>query len=400
MILPRLRADLDFSISPLPSQPGLLIRDSHRYSDYILVIPPPLVNFLAFFDGTRVDLDLRAELTRSLNIPESDAVADQLIESLGNAGFLVDETYANLKEARHLAFAQSSVREPAFAGSAYPAELGPLQNLMQGYLSSSQSAPTGVIGIAAPHISPEGGWQCYNAAYTTLTSSLRDRTFVVLGTSHYGEPDKFGLTRKPFKTPLGTATTNDKLVTELELQPAALMEDYCHAIEHSIEFQVLFLQALYGPEVRILPILCGSFGRHVSEGGYPEDDEGVRRFLGCLGEIAEREKGRLIWVLGMDMAHMGVRYGDAFAALAEMGEMAAVRKRDELRIARVLASDAQGFWNLVQENRGDDLKWCGSSVIYSFMKAVPQARGTLQRYEQWNIDGQSVVTFAGMSFSD
>ena len=40
------------------------------------------------------------------------------------------------------------------------------------------------------------------------------------------------------------------------------------------------------------------------------------------------------------MAHMGVRYGDAFAARAELGEMAVVRKRDELRIARVLASDA------------------------------------------------------------
>jgi hypothetical protein len=33
------------------------------------------------------------------------------------------------------------------------------------------------------------------------------------------------------------------------------------------------------------------------------------------------------------------------------------------------------------------------------MKAVPRARGTLRRYEQWNIDEQSVVTFAGISFS-
>jgi hypothetical protein len=33
------------------------------------------------------------------------------------------------------------------------------------------------------------------------------------------------------------------------------------------------------------------------------------------------------------------------------------------------------------------------------MKVVPQARGTLQRYEQWNIDENSVVTFAGISFA-
>ena len=30
------------------------------------------------------------------------------------------------------------------------------------------------------------------------------------------------------------------------------MEDYCHAVEHSIEFQVVMLQHIYGPKVRIL----------------------------------------------------------------------------------------------------------------------------------------------------
>jgi len=34
------------------------------------------------------------------------------------------------------------------------------------------------------------------------------------------------------------------------------------------------------------------------------------------------------------------------------------------------------------------------------MKAVPQARGTLHRYEQWNVDERSVVTFAGISFAE
>jgi AmmeMemoRadiSam system protein B len=366
----------------------------------MLVIPPPLVNSLTFFDGATTELDMRDELTRSLNIPESNVLAARLIESLSNAGFLVDETYAKLKEARHLAFAESSVREAAYAGSGYPAEPGPLQILMHRYLGSAETAQGRVIGIAAPHVSPEGGSQCYRAAYTSLTPDLGDRTFLVLGTSHYGQPDKFGLTRKPFKTPFGTTTTNDRLVSELEVQPAVLMEDYCHAVEHSIEFQVLFLQAIYGPEVRTLPVLCGSFGEHIGQDGFPEDNEDVKRFLGALGEIAERERDRLIWVLGVDMAHMGVRYGDNFAAHADHDKMTLVRERDEHRIARVIASDARGFWNLVQENRNDDLKWCGSSAIYSFMKAVPGARGTLRRYEQWNIDENSVVSFAGISFSD
>jgi hypothetical protein len=52
----------------------------------------------------------------------------------------------------------------------------------------------------------------------------------------------------------------------------------------------------------------------------------------------------------------------------------------------------------VQENH-DDLKWCGSSPFYTFLKTAPDARGELLRYEQWNIDERSVVSFAGMAFS-
>ena len=133
-------------------------------------------------------------------------------------------------------------------------------------------------------------------------------------------------------------------------------------------------------------------------GGFPEDDEHVKRFLGALGEIAAREKERLFWVLGVDMAHMGMRFGDKCAAHANWDEMNVVKERDRLRIERVNASDARGFWDLIKENQ-DDLKWCGSSPIYTFMKAVPGARGTLERYEQWNIDESSVVSFAGISFA-
>jgi predicted class III extradiol MEMO1 family dioxygenase len=75
-----------------------------------------------------------------------------------------------------------------------------------------------------------------------------------------------------------------------------------------------------------------------------------------------------------------------------------VEARDARRIERMNAGNSREFWELVKENQ-DDLKWCGSAPIYTFLKAVPQARGTLHRYEQWNIDRQSVVSFAGISFS-
>jgi AmmeMemoRadiSam system protein B len=160
---------------------------------------------------------------------------------------------------------------------------------------------------------------------------------------------------------------------------------------------VVFLRYLFGPNIRIVPILCGSFARSLYRGGMPEDDENVRRSLGALGELAAKEGDRLLWVLGVDMAHMGRRYGDAFEAEAGRNEMEEVARRDKARIEKMEQGDAGGFWNLVQENR-DDLKWCGSAPIYSFMKALPQARAGLLKYQQWNIDPHSVVSFAGVKF--
>jgi hypothetical protein len=174
------------------------------------------------------------------------------------------------------------------------------------------------------------------------------------------------------------------------------MEDYCHAIEHSIEFQVLFLQHVFGPGVRVVPILCGPFARATYVGGRPEDDDGVRRFLDALAELAAA-RGDLAWVLGVDLAHMGRRYGHPEAARADQGDMVAVAERDRARLERILAGDAAGYWSLVQEN-SDDLNWCGASPFYTFLKAAAPRGGRLLRYEQWNIDAESVVSFAGLAF--
>ncbi len=78
--------------------------------------------------------------------------------------------------------------------------------------------------------------------------------------------------------------------------------------------------------------------------------------------------------------------------------MTEVSRRDHARIDRINNADADGFWSLVQENH-DDLKWCGSSPLYTFLRAVHGARGELARYQQWNIDEQSVVSFAALTFT-
>jgi AmmeMemoRadiSam system protein B len=157
------------------------------------------------------------------------------------------------------------------------------------------------------------------------------------------------------------------------------------------------LQHIYGPEVRILPILCGPFVKSIYESGLPEDTPRVARFFDALGNMAAREGRRLVWVLGVDMAHMGRRYNDPLRATANLGEMLAIEQRDRERIAKIAEADVAGYWSLVQE-RQDDLKWCGSAPFYTFMKAMPGVTGELLDYHQWQIDAQSVVSFGALRF--
>jgi AmmeMemoRadiSam system protein B len=401
--LARLRMDLDFLPSPSEEHPGLLIRDGRGYSDAMLVIPPPLVTCLQLFDGQKTVLDLKEQLVRITGSIDVSTLQEHLCETLSVAGFLHDQRFDALREQAHRSFAEAPLLEASHAGTAYPDDPKALQASLSEYFDAEPEITYpevngSLLGIAAPHVSPWGGWRTYRSAYSALKDKDRDRVFVILGTSHYGEPDRFGLTRKPIVTPYGATRPELRLVDELAGERAAAMEDYCHAVEHSIEFQVVFLQHLFGPEISVVPVLCGSFARSICFGGMPEDDSDVARFFDRLGNMASREGKRICWVLGIDMAHIGVRYGDRAPARAHEADMQGVAARDQSRIERVCAADVQGYWDLVRQNE-DDLRWCGSAPLYTFMKAVPEARGQLRQYDQWQIDENSVVSFAALSFA-
>ncbi len=387
--------------SPDPKKPGLYIRDPYGYSGATLVVPPPLVQALECFDGQQSALDLRAELVRITGEIQIGDLEKHLFDTLSEAGFLENSRYRELKAERETSFAGERLRSANFAGSAYPAETPTLARLLLSRIGGP-AGNSGTVAIAAPHASPDGGWDTYRAAYQSLPplEQARDLTFIVLGTSHYGAPERFGLTRKNFVTPFGEARTNTVLVDELEraASGAIRMEDYCHCVEHSIEFQVVFLQHLYGPDVKIVPILCGPFVKSVYDGVLPEDSAETARFFEALSNVAAREGRKLFWILGVDMAHIGRRYGDALRAKAGIGEMLAIEERDRQRIQEIESGNLANYWSLVQDHH-DDLRWCGSAPFYTFLRVMPALKGELLDYRQWQIDPESVVSFGAMRFS-
>ena len=400
-----LRRGLDAMPSPVKDRPGVLLRDPFGYAEEVVIVPPPLVPFLRFFDGGHEEGDLAAALYRASGELGAGDYARGLAESLARSGFLEDDELDRRRTARHRAFAEAPRREASHSGAAYPADPADLAATLDECLRAAPpdeaTPPVDVFAVAAPHVSFEGGRRSYASAYRALPGDASDRTVVVLGTSHYGVSGRFGLTRKPYRTPLGETAVDVPFVDRLVRDggEAAVVEDYCHAVEHAVEFQVLFLQHLLGPAARVVPILCGPFAEATLGPGRPEDDPSVARFLDALASAAADEGRRLLWVLGVDMAHVGRRYGDDIAAEAGQGPLRDVESRDRRRLAAVVTGDAEGFWGQVQED-GDDLRWCGASALYAFMRATGSPRGTLLRYEQWNIDPESVVSFGALAFGE
>src|SRR3954451_5205242 len=170
--LPRLRADLDIMPSPVREQPGLILRDPFRFSEVTLLIPPLLARCLSCFDGEQDEGDLGAAIARLSGQVAVGDVARRLIASLHDAGFLDDDRFAELRGAREREFAALAERASAHAGSGYPSEVPALKQTLRGYFDAASAnrgatphakgkpktkVSNGPLGIAAPHVSPEGG---------------------------------------------------------------------------------------------------------------------------------------------------------------------------------------------------------------------------------------------------
>ena len=295
------------------------------------------------------------------------------------------------------------MREPAHAGSAYPDDREQAREQLSEYMQNQPAyTEDSLLGIAAPHVSPFGGWESLSRCLCGLDCpTYREKTFVILGTSHYGEPDRFGLTRKPLLTPFGKSRTDVEPGQRTGSEGAGRHSHGRLLPRRGALHRVsgLCSCSIYLGRTSVSCRSCADRSRAVFiRGGKPEDNEHVKRFFGALGDIAAREQNRLCWVLGIDMAHMGRRYGDAIVALADRNEMLEVAERDQARIERVSSADAGGLLGsgAAESRRSEVVR---IEPAYTFLKACARApRGNLRRYQQWNIDEQSVVSFAAMTF--
>ncbi len=220
---------------------------------------------------------------------------------------------------------------------------------------------------------------------------------VVLGTGHNLTGDFFALTRQHFQTPLGKAITDVAFVDRLaaKLGEAAYRGELAHRDEHSIEFQVLYLQRRLGATpFTIVPILCGGFYHLLDDGRTPRDEASVEALIGALRETETALGGPTVYVAGVDFSHVGPRFGDPAVADEVKAE---VRRVDEAAIAAAAAGDADAWFGRIAE-QDDATRICGFAPTYVMLRAAAPGAGRSLGYAQSAEDDSTLVSVAAMAW--
>jgi len=370
-------------------RPSLILRDPLGYSEEFLVVPRVLAPLLSLMDGRHDLRDLQAAATRTLGRLVMLEEVVSLVERLEACGFLEGETFERLREAAEASWRNASVRPPACAGRSYPAEPEALRKFLEGILAREVPSPRQAPRVlVAPHLDLSSGARGFAAAYRAL-SLPRGARVLLFGTGHHLAHPLSVLT-KDMDTPLGVVPVDREAVDFLCRRVSRpFPDDFSHRNEHSLEFQALFLRYRFA-DFRVVPILFGPVEGYLSEGRDPFEAEPLyREWLSALRELWDE---RTYLVLGIDFAHLGLRYGDPFPAGEREGREAL--RRDRALLEALFSGDYPRFF--LEARQSLPFKICGLSVLLftALMLSGLDLRGEIYHQEAVPFGPGSLVSIA------
>ena len=385
------------------------LRDPSSMSDKIVVVPPPVFFIISLFDGKRSLLDIKAEYMRKYGEMIFTERLEEIIKYLDDHYLLESEKYDAYRKKMEEEFLKTDLRPAVFSGKSFESDPEKLIKQLDGFFTSPQGpgeaipgqSKNPVKGIIAPHIDFQRGGPCYAWAYKELVESPDPDLFVVLGTVHPPTKNPFVLTRKNFETPLGVINTERDIAESLEKKVHFNLfeNEIVHKTEHTIEFQLVFLNYLYRHKkpFKVVPILCGSFYDVITQDVTLEKKPHLFDFIDALRATVAECGYQTCFVASADLAHVGLRFGDPTPP--SPASLQNIESEDRKMLAYVERMDADGFCDFVQREK-DSRKICGLPPIYTLLRVMDAKEGKLFNYQQsLEPNGSSVVTFSSMVFT-
>jgi AmmeMemoRadiSam system protein B len=268
------------------------------------------------------------------------------------------------------------------------------------------AAPTTgkLVGIVTPHIDFRVSLPSYSAAFQPLLHEPLADTYLILGVGHRSRLE-WNLDRRDYVTPLGRAECATNLVDALAdgTLPARRFAPAAHEGEHSIEFPLLWLQALHRlhpteaaakKPVRFIPVLCGALHSYVE--GVLEWDEltdfhHLSQTLAALfAQTPPGEKLRVI--VSIDGCHLGPRFDHPFDVTREL--LKATEGWEQFLWNQIAGGDARKFLDWMRDE-GNDRYFDGVGALALLLNAGLPFNIQRTYYEQWFTErDHSAVTFS------
>ena len=377
----------------------VLVWDEFRLSRRIQRLSMLEFAWLQMFDGQRTLRDIQAEAMRQVNgQPLRLELFANLAEKLDEALFLESPRF---RQRLH-----GSVREPSCVGC-YAAEPDALRRQVEQLFTDRRGPglpgtprPDGRLRAALlPHIDYQRGGLTIAWGFKEVFEKCPASLFVIVGTAHYSS-QRFTVTRKDFKTPLGIVRTDQHYIDRLvrHYGDGLFDDEIAHLPEHSIELEVVFLQYLYENRrpFRIVPLLVGSFQDAVQSGVPPRVQPDIGRLIEALRRTEAEIGEPVCYLISGDLAHLGPKFGDAHPVGESLLKQSWQQDQALLRCAE--AGDPCGFFRLIAEE-SDRRRICGLAPLYTVLEAAGRSHGRLLHYDQYvHPLGHECVSFASVAF--
>jgi AmmeMemoRadiSam system protein B len=399
---PSMRRDLDFIPVQYGGKQMILIRDHLGLVQEGKAIEFPLYQVMTLLDGTRSIRDLQMSLMRQRGgiLVGSDEVRS-LLDELDRAFLLESERFKKARNQIVERFTSMKVRPCSHCGRSYPLDPSELRKRLEEILGCQPAASLQegkIVGLVSPHIDLSVGFQSYASAYQFLKHTSPSRV-VILGVGHQVIGDLFCLTDKDFDTPLGIVKCDKALVQKLREAGKQTLapNDFAHRSEHSVEFQVLFLQHLLSKgSFTIVPIICGSLLSALPEYSREAYRKRAGDFLESLKEILRDGSQETLLIAGVDFSHIGPKFGHDVPARHLQGQS---ERHDKSLLNALTMLDAGKYWEESIRVK-DQYNVCGFAAMACMLEVMPDCKGQVLHYQTWHEEAtQSAVSFASVVFT-
>jgi AmmeMemoRadiSam system protein B len=150
------------------------------------------------------------------------------------------------------------IREPAVAGTFYPANPEELQSMLHTYLAESATGGSPPKAMIVPHAGYIYSGPVAASGYARLQQAADHIDQVILlGPAHRVAFNGLAASSaEGFKTPLGTIPLDSAAISDILSLPQVHLNDEAHRLEHSLEVHLPFLQVILN-QFTLVPLVVG-----------------------------------------------------------------------------------------------------------------------------------------------